>query len=140
MNSRFAKLNIIIIGLLTLVSCGGGDNSRAGTRILGSTSTPIGTISQNGSLYDVKYTVSGSATAASLTYQNGQGGTAQEDVSLPWEKTYQLLKGDFLYISAQNKADSGSITTNISVNGVNFKTTTSIGAFVIATSSGTCCE
>lgn len=90
--------------------------------------------------YSVTYSVSGINTnSASLTYQNNEGGTSQEVVSLPWSKIIIAKPGDFLYISAQNKNGDGSITSTITVDKTIFKTSTSKGAYVIATATGTCC-
>lgn len=87
--------------------------------------------------YTVKYEVTGSATSASLTYQNRDGGTSQEsDVYLPWTYSFTAEAGDFLYISAQNNGEYGSVTTTIYLNGTQVKTSTSTGAYVIATASG----
>jgi hypothetical protein len=85
---------------------------------------------------DVEYRVTG--TRADLTYANATGGTAQESrVTLPWSYRINGARtGQFLYISAQNTGDSGSVTVSIYKRGVLFKTTTSTGAFVIATASG----
>ena len=43
--------------------------------------------------------------------------------------------GRFLYVSAQNQNNSGSVTTKIYVDGKQKKESTSSGAYVIATSS-----
>ena len=84
---------------------------------------------------DVTYQVTGSATEASLTYQNGDGGTSQEKVNLPWSLTVKAPQSNFLYISAQNEADYGDITCTISVDGKVIKTSTSSGAYTIASCS-----
>lgn len=81
----------------------------------------------------VTYQVSGSATEASLTYQNGDGGTSQEKVTLPWSITVKAP--NFLYISAQNEGDYGDITCTISVDGKVIKTSTSSGSYTIASCS-----
>jgi hypothetical protein len=87
-------------------------------------------------IYSVKYQVSGTANSASLTYSNAQGGTEQMEVSIPWEKTLTVEKGNFLYLSAQNKGEYGSITVKILINNKVWKKSTSSGAFVIADCSG----
>ena len=81
----------------------------------------------------VTYKVSGSASAASVTYQNPQGGTNQSEVRLPWQQTLTFKDGDFAYISAQNKGESGSVTTEILIDGVPWKKTTSTGGFTMPT-------
>jgi hypothetical protein len=113
----------------------GGCNSGASNN--GSTLAPA-PASATGT-YTVLYVVSGSAKQASLTYNNSQGGTAQQTVNLPWQTQFTMKKGDFLYISAQNQADVGSVVSEIKVDGNVFKSTISSGAFVIATASGSCC-
>jgi hypothetical protein len=116
-----------------LVGCGGGGDAGSNN-----TSPQPQAVNVAGTTV-VTYAVGGSTTLASLTYSNNQGGTVQEKVSLPWSKQYTMKQGDFLYISAQNENASGSVVTEIRVNGVSFKSTTSTGAYVIATASGSCC-
>ena len=132
--ARYSGL-IFAITLILLASCGGGGdaenangNGTSGQKPGSGTASAI-----------VTYAVSGSTNKASLTYSNSQGGTAQQTVSLPWSTQYTMKAGDFLYISAQNENASGSVTTEIRINGYAFKNTTSVGAYVIATSSGSCC-
>jgi hypothetical protein len=87
--------------------------------------------------YTIKYEVTGSATFVSLTYENEDGGTSQIDsASVPWTHTFTAEKGDFVYISAQNNGENGNVTANIYLNGTLVKTSTSSGAYVIATASG----
>jgi hypothetical protein len=86
--------------------------------------------------YLIEYEVTGSAQSASLTYQNRDGGTSQEDVSIPWTYSFTARSGDFVYISAQNEGEYGTVTVNIYLDGVQVKTSTSSGAYVIATASG----
>ncbi|HYW72099.1 MAG TPA: MmpS family transport accessory protein [Pyrinomonadaceae bacterium] len=91
--------------------------------------------------HEVVYEVKGSASSASLTYQNQHGDGEQiETVNLPWQLTRKGKSGDFLYISAQNLGESGTITTTISIDGKTVKSTTSKGGHVIATSSTSCCR
>jgi len=105
---------------------------------------PIGATDQNitfdrpADWYKVEYKVTGTTSSVSLTYSDSNEGTAQEsDVAIPWTYTFNAKVDHFLYISAQNQEDSGSVTTTIYTHGSVFKTTTSTGAYVIATSSGT---
>ena len=87
--------------------------------------------------YTVKYEVRGDGCyRASLTYSNAQGGTEQYDVKLPFSKSYLMKLGDFAYVSAQNDNDRGKITCRIYVDGVEWKKSTSSGAYVIASCSG----
>jgi hypothetical protein len=109
----------IVLGVLCIMACGG--------------KTP--TAPSGGS---VTYKVSGIGTSsASLTYATAGGGTAQvSNATLPWSYTWTAKAGDFLYISAQNNASSGSVTVEIWKGSSLFQTTTSTGAYVIATASG----
>jgi len=86
--------------------------------------------------HQVMYEVTGTAQSASLTYQNKDGGTSQEsDVSLPWTYSFEGKGGDFVYISAQNNGETGSITVTIYRDSEVFRTSTSTGAYTIATAS-----
>lgn len=84
----------------------------------------------------IDYKVQGTAIRASLTYKNASGGTVQEDVNLPWEDRMEVQRGSFVYISAQNKGETGTITCTITANLVEYKRTTSSGAYKIAVCSG----
>lgn len=123
MSPAIASLGMVI-GLwacLALLCCGSG--------------SPSGRES-NKVTYDV---VGESTRMASLTYTNQGGGTEQQEVMLPWSKSFQAQYGDHLYISAQNKKEYGSITVYISINGNTRKTSTSSGGYVIASASEQCC-
>ncbi len=85
----------------------------------------------------VAYAVSGSAASVSLTYTNATGGTEQiASASLPWGKSFTAQSGAFVYVSAQNNGSAGTVTATITVNGKVLQTSTSSGAYVIATASG----
>jgi len=79
--------------------------------------------------------LSGCTTEQYSTYD---GGTSQRStVYLPWDITYHSMhSGDFVYISAQNNGEHGSVKAEIYVDGELFKTSYSFGAYVIASSSG----
>jgi hypothetical protein len=86
---------------------------------------------------DVELRVTGSASSVSVTYQNASGGTSQgSGCGLPWSYTYTGWRRDFAYISAQNEGDHGTVTASIYVGGALWKSSTSSGAYVIATASG----
>lgn len=87
--------------------------------------------------YDVEYKVTGSASKVDITIENEDGGTSQyHDVPVPWSYTFKGEVGDFVYVSAQNQGQSGTVTATIYRDGETFKTSTSSGAYVIATASG----
>ena len=86
---------------------------------------------------EVKYEVTGTATTVDITMENSSGGTSQfSDVAVPWSTYFTSKSGAFVYISAQNQASSGSVTVRIYKDGIVFKESTSSGAYVIATASG----
>lgn len=102
----------------------------------------IGLVSlcSQGRTHKVKYIVTGATSSASLTYQNQSGDTEQiAKAHIPWEKTFEARDGMFLYISAQNLNELGSVVTEIEVDGKPYNRSTSEGGFVIATSSFRCC-
>ncbi len=89
--------------------------------------------------YDVEYRVTGSnnVPSVSLTFENRNGGTSQRsNAPLPWSYTFTGRSGDFVYVSAQNNGQVGNITVTIFRNGSVFERSSSAGAFVIATASG----
>ena len=87
--------------------------------------------------YTVKYEVTGTTPEVSTTIENESGGTSQfSNVSTPWIYEFQRGSGYFVYLSAQNQRSSGSVIVSIYFNGNLYKTSTSSGAYVIATASG----
>ena len=86
----------------------------------------------------VSYRVTCDAGTVDITYATSDGGTSQAiEVSTPWN--YFLLhpkNGDFVYISAQNNQDHGSVTVEIRMGDRVYRTETSTGAYCIATASG----
>lgn len=85
----------------------------------------------------VELKVTGTAKSVSITYVNEDGGTSQvSSVSLPWSYSYNGTHDDFYYVSAQNNSETGTVTTKVLANSKEIKSSTSSGAYVIATSSG----
>jgi len=89
-------------------------------------------------VHAVEYVVEGTARTAGVTYHNEQGGTQQEMVRVPWSMTMPMETGDFLYVSAQNQAESGELTIRILVDGNEFKRSDARGGYTIASASGSC--
>ena len=84
----------------------------------------------------VEYRITGTASKVSVTLNNATGGTEQYDnVSVPHTYRYDNFTDWFLYISAQNQGESGSVTVTIYLNGEIVNTATSEGAYVIASAS-----
>lgn len=109
----------VILLLVGLVACGGSDTAP--------------------SLPSVTYTVTGSTPEVAITYANATEGTSQVNAATPWTLSFTCTKaGQFLYVSAQNQRNSGSVTVRITKAGTTYKESTSSGAFVIATASGDC--
>ena len=86
----------------------------------------------------VEYRVSGTTPIAGMITIAAKDGTEQySDVELPWSYSFTTYsaRDRFLYVSAQNGMDSGTITVEIVVNGTVVKSASSTGAYVIATAS-----
>lgn len=86
---------------------------------------------------EVKYEVTGSNNKVDITYANKDEGTSQaNNVSMPWSYSFKGKQGQFLYISAQNQGESGSVTVTIYRGDKKFKRATSTGPFCIASANG----
>jgi len=84
----------------------------------------------------VRYEVGGSARWVDVTLNNSTGGTEQYgNVSTPSHWAYSSFSDSFLYISAQNQGEYGTVRVSIFVDDVEVKRATSSGAYVIATAS-----
>ncbi len=86
----------------------------------------------------LQYWVNSDCGEVSTTYATEDGGTAQRDFGngVVYESD-NFSSGDFVYISAQNQCNRGDVTVRIYKRGVIYRETTSSGAYVIATASGT---
>jgi uncharacterized repeat protein (TIGR02543 family) len=85
---------------------------------------------------EVEYKITGTASKVFVTLSNGTGGTEQFDnVYVPHTYTFQTFTNWFLYVSAQNLGESGSVTVTIYLNGAVVGKSTSSGAYVIADAS-----
>ena len=84
----------------------------------------------------VKYEVRGTKEQM-ITYKNASGGTAQvETYRTPWTHEFKAYPGTFVYLSSQAQVAYGYVKTNIYVDTVLWKTSTSSGSYVIASVSG----
>lgn len=86
--------------------------------------------------HQIVYRISGTARSASITYYNAQGGTEQQDISVPWEIKFDMDYYDFATISAQKDGEGGTITCEIFDNGRQWLTSTSSAAYGIASCGG----
>ncbi len=85
---------------------------------------------------EVEYKITGTASKVFVTLSNATGGTEQFDnVHVPHTYTFEKFTNWFLYVSAQNLGESGSVTVTIYLNGAVVATSTSSGAYVIADAS-----
>jgi hypothetical protein len=86
--------------------------------------------------WSIQYRVTGSARSADITISVPGGGTEQHPVSIPYTSPTYTFKGmDHAYISAQNKSEYGTVTTEILVSGSTRKQASSSGAYTIASVS-----
>ena len=87
-------------------------------------------------VHRIEYSISGSARVVGLTYRNATGGTEQNEVRVPGSLSFYAATGQFVYISAQNKSDSGDVQVSITVDGRLLQHANSSAAYGIATASG----
>ncbi len=86
--------------------------------------------------YKVTYKVGGTADRASITIQNASGGTEQKSVSVPWSTSFEGRPGQFVYLSAQNKSEYGTVKATIELNGTTVQEASSNEEYGIASVSG----
>jgi hypothetical protein len=92
----------------------------------------------------VTYALTGSATAASLTYTDASGNIQQAtNVRVPLTSktgsaglTFEATHGAFVSFSAQNNGDVGDLTCTISADGTVINTGRSSGGYSIVSCSG----
>jgi hypothetical protein len=128
---RTTLLAVLIGGVaVTLTACGASGTSAT-------------SFQNDGPDIEVVYEVTGTATGVDITMEGVSGTSQQSDVAVPLTNQsgkpgLHLSKksGDFLYISAQNNDDTGSVTCTIKADGKVISTVTSNGAYTIATCSG----
>jgi hypothetical protein len=84
-----------------------------------------------------KYEVTGTATSVRVTITDKNGGTAQHTVDIPWSYSFDKLENEniFLYLSAQNQDNEGTVTVKIYIEDKVIKETTSSGAYCIASAN-----
>jgi hypothetical protein len=86
---------------------------------------------------DYKYEVSGTAGDYSITCEGAPSGTVQySNVGSGWAYTWKQTGTRWLYMSAQNNTDSGTVTVKIIRDGQVVAQQTSSGAYVIASVDG----
>ena len=90
---------------------------------------------------EIEYKVACTTGPVDLTIENEDGGTSQfDDIATPWSYIFEINRPEygyvFVYVSAKNQQNSGTVTAQIYIDGSLYKTSTSTGAYVIATASG----
>lgn len=120
MNHRFSILSVLLAGSLFLLSCAEGPTEP--------------------STKSIRYSVNGTTgVEVNITISNEDDGTSQfSDVPVPWTYTFTAKKGHFLYVSAQNQMAGGEVSAIIYIDGKEWKRSSSSGAYVIASASGSC--
>jgi hypothetical protein len=81
----------------------------------------------------VTYKITGTAKLASITMTDATGGIEQSTHNLPFTYDMEVQHGAMLSLLAQNQGDKGTVKCEIVTNGEVVKTSTSEGAYVIAT-------
>ena len=90
----------------------------------------------------VKYEVEGTASSVDITIETPSGTSQGSDKSVPLRTdagngiTLSFPRGSFVYISAQNQGEDGTVTCRITVDGEVVSENTSSGAYSIATCDG----
>mgnify|MGYP001217568671 FL=1 len=92
----------------------------------------------------ITYLVEGTAKSANITIQTPTGTSQQSGVDVPLKTkagttgiTYTFQAGDFVYLSAQNDTDFGTVTCKIvTESGAVISTNTASGAYSIASCKG----
>jgi hypothetical protein len=123
------------LGVIGYFDYSSNQDTTQATDTSSSSNNPIASVFSNS--HTVTYKVTGSASSVDVTYNNAQGGTQQiSGASVPWSQTFTADSGAFLYL-AQNKSDSGTVETEIDVDGKPLKQSQYSGAYTIANVSDT---
>jgi hypothetical protein len=95
-------------------------------------------------LTKIRYSVSGTTNQASVTFQTPTGTSQQNDIDIPlrtkdgyYYLEFAFTGGAFVYLSAQNSNDRGSLTCHIeTANGQVLSENTASGGYAIAACQG----
>lgn len=134
-------LVVLVLAAATIgTALGGGRDSSTST----AGGAPVAVMPQtDDSLQEAVFSIEGTASSVDITLGVGNETSQQSGLAVPVTVGgRQGLRatappGTFLYIAAQNMGETGSVTCTITVDGTVISTTTSRGAYVIATCSGT---
>lgn len=95
-----------------------------------------GSIQPRSTEHFVIYRITGTATSTDLTYELPLGSQQEQRRPVPWEKSFTASTGEFLYISAQNRGEYGTVRCQIMVDGRTIQDAESKGGYTIASCSG----
>lgn len=89
----------------------------------------------------VDYDVTGTAALVDITYADGGSTEQVNNVAPPWSTSIDASKDDFVYLSAQNQTDTGTVRVKITYSGTFVGSGTideaeSAGPYAIASASG----
>ncbi|MDT0646328.1 hypothetical protein RM545_06465 [Zunongwangia sp. F260] len=85
--------------------------------------------------YKVRYSITGNASSADVTYGTSSGGTRQYTVNIPSNISFREFNDDFKYISAQNNQEHGGVTVEIFYEDISIAYDGCSGAYCIAMAS-----
>ena len=86
---------------------------------------------------EVTYEVVGKTSSVDVTYMDGSGSIQQySQYRVPFKVSFAAYRGAILSLSAQKDQSNGYVTVNIYLDGDLFRTSTSRGPYVIASTSG----
>lgn len=86
--------------------------------------------------HSIEYAITGPKGYVNVTYKNGNGGSEQHRVALPWHKRMTVDDGFFAYVSAQKDGGYGALRVQIYADGLLVKQSEATSRYGIATASG----
>lgn len=85
---------------------------------------------------EIEYEVNGTANKALISYINGDGGTEQVVMLLPWTRKIKVDENSPIVISAQNQGNTGTVSCSIWVGADRWKYSKTTAPFGVVTCSG----
>jgi hypothetical protein len=89
----------------------------------------------------VTYRVKGTTDEVILTYRNARDETEQSTIRIPtdsaWSVSFDVSRGRFLYVGAQNARETGSVSCEIWVDEALMAQVTASGAYLTVSCSDT---
>lgn len=129
---------VAVLSAVALVGCGQGEEERAAAEAEAlveelAAGFPV-----------IRYSVGGSTSQASITVRTPTGTSQQSDIDVPLRSRsgepflrFVFERGEFVYISAQNSLESGSVSCRIeNGDGEVIASNQASGAFAIASCEG----